>query len=120
MAAKHTTETIDIPASGQIQLNLVVRSANQTLYTASYGLILRKSADVMPAPDKKLREAWEQVKRRIEQYEIQSWQISRWFMRHHEIDADLDDLTSETLPAKFTVAQLKGFCESVDRHLSQR
>ena len=116
METSHQPEVIHIPSSGRVRLDLSLKVANQTPLSASYVLVPAGSVDAGTASEE-LLEAWEQVKRRIERYEIQSWQITRWFLRHYGLDADLDDLTSATLPAKFTAEHLRQFCDSIDRYI---
>jgi len=116
METNHKLEVIHIPASGRVRLDLSLKVANQTQLSASYVLVSAGRTGAGTAP-KELLEAWEQVKHRIEQYEIQSGQITRWFLRHYGLDTDLDDLTSDTLPAKFTTENLRQFSDAIDRYM---
>ena len=119
MTTRHVSETINLPASGRVQLTLTVRTANQTLLAASYGLIPGEMQTHVTVSDKALCEAWDQAKLKIEEHEIRNQQIVLWFQRHYNLNADLHDFTTKTLPVKFTAAQLQHFCECIDRYAAQ-
>ena len=119
MASRKITETIRLPRSGRIQLTFTVQTADETYLSATYNLLPNAVTANSPATDGELLQAWRQTKHKIKEHDIQNLQIVQWFQRHYNIDADLHDFTTKILPVKFTAAQLRHFCECIDRYAAQ-
>jgi len=63
-----------------------------------------------------LIELWTKAKSRIYRYDIQDFQITRWFEKNHQTTVKLKDFDPPEPPAKFTTEMLSYFCQSVDRY----
>jgi len=63
-----------------------------------------------------LIELWTKAKSRIYRYDIQDFQIIRWFEKNHQTTVRLKDFDPPKPPAKLTAEMLSYFCQSVDRY----
>jgi len=80
---------------------------------------VRVNTDVpqhVQSDDENLIELWTKAKSRIYRYDIQDFQIIRWFEKNHQTTVKLKDFDPPEPPAKFTAEMLSYFCQSVDRY----
>ncbi|MDD4859749.1 MAG: hypothetical protein PHR56_06050 [Dehalococcoidales bacterium] len=66
--------------------------------------------------EKKRLELWTRIKSKIWHFDIQNAQIANWFAKNTNLTVGLPDFEPPVPPAKFSVAVLSLFCDSIDRY----
>lgn len=79
----------------------------------------RKAQKVQPSAvsDEKLLDLWVNIKHKINQHDLQNYQIANWFDKNYHLEVDSLDFDLVRPPAKLTAEMLSAFCRSIDRHL---
>jgi len=69
--------------------------------------------------DEQLLDLWVMTKHKINQHDIQNYQVASWFDKNYHIEVGLMDFEPPRPPAKLTAEMLSAFCQSVDRHIGR-
>jgi hypothetical protein len=81
----------------------------------------RKAQQAQPPAisDEQLLDLWVVIKHKINQYDIQNYQIANWFDKNYHLEVNSLDLDLVRPPARLTAEMLSAFCQSIDRHFGQ-
>ena len=75
---------------------------------------LKKNSQTKPSKEEEqLIELWDRAKRKVWQFEMQDYQIARYFMKYFHLDVALKDFDSSLPPAKFSIEHLSGFLKDI-------
>jgi len=63
-----------------------------------------------------LLELWSRVKEHVREYDIQDYQVARWFSAVYQLRVDLVDFDADQPPAKLTSERLAKFYAALKRY----
>jgi hypothetical protein len=79
--------------------------------------VLTKEPRNKGSKDDVLVELWDRAKRKVWSFEIQNYQIARYFAEHH-LEVGLKDFELPLPPEKLKTEHLKGFLTEIDPYFS--